>query len=354
MPPVASGPIIFGQVRVDAAGRVDEPLPCVSCGRDLHGCALDGACPGCGAAVADSSKSEFLRFQDPQWLDRLVLGVLILMLGAVVVLGMAAGKTVQGAWSMSAPPPELPAAYVEAEALRRAALGGEAPEPPPPLIEPGLPMTLGAGAGYAVMGPTQMPGLAWLAAAVVPAVMLAVGGWLLTTRQPLDFERESTWSPLIARAALLLMVGLTALLLVVYGLVTEWDAAAHQMRNAHRVLLDAAINGTWIIAAAALLAVTHGLLLRAPAPKVARSLLVAGGVYLALAALRQGVAVVVLKAFLVRPAGTLSDEELGGTLSLALIAASLVYLAMAAAGAWLLWVLVKVLLTFRRAAQRYA
>lgn len=71
-------------VRLDASGRVDAPVSCVSCGGPLRGVAAEGRCPGCGAAAARSLDPRLLRFASPLWLNRLVIGAVILAAAPVI------------------------------------------------------------------------------------------------------------------------------------------------------------------------------------------------------------------------------------------------------------------------------
>lgn len=66
---------------------VPDALPCISCGRDLRGCALEGDCPGCGVAVERSIKDDLLRFADARWVHGLRLGTNTLLWSLEAAVG---------------------------------------------------------------------------------------------------------------------------------------------------------------------------------------------------------------------------------------------------------------------------
>ena len=81
------------QIQVDEQGRLAEDAPCHKCGYNLRGLPLDGRCPECDTAVGRSVSGNWLRFCDPQWVQRLANGAawLIWSIAIGMVLGLAAG-----------------------------------------------------------------------------------------------------------------------------------------------------------------------------------------------------------------------------------------------------------------------
>lgn len=74
---------------LDAAGErpvLTEHVPCLACRYDLHGLKIDGACPECGLAVADTLDANR---HDPAWLAGVRSGVQALMVGHYILLGSA-------------------------------------------------------------------------------------------------------------------------------------------------------------------------------------------------------------------------------------------------------------------------
>ncbi|MGB0716413.1 MAG: hypothetical protein ACPGXK_11070, partial [Phycisphaerae bacterium] len=52
-----------------------EDLACRHCGYNLRGLTHGARCPECSAAVAESLREDYLRFADPEWLQKVRLGV---------------------------------------------------------------------------------------------------------------------------------------------------------------------------------------------------------------------------------------------------------------------------------------
>ena len=52
-------------------------LSCIHCGYNLRGLDETGKCPECGTAIADSLRGDLLEFADPDWLDKIKLGVIV-------------------------------------------------------------------------------------------------------------------------------------------------------------------------------------------------------------------------------------------------------------------------------------
>ncbi len=118
-------------IPVDANGRIDIDLKCVSCGYNIRGLLRDGVCPECGTATARSCGSNHLQFSRPEWVEQLASGmnwivaaIVIAVLGGlatqaapptgpylaiVILLQIAVPLTsVVGYWKLTTPEPRLP------------------------------------------------------------------------------------------------------------------------------------------------------------------------------------------------------------------------------------------------------
>jgi len=152
-----------------------EGVPCVRCGYALVGLPEAGDCPECGTAIRVSLAGDRIVAADPRWLDQVQSGLRLLQVGVLAaggslaafygllligLLGMFLGTLISITW--------------------------------PPVLESADEML--------------MSGLLFL----VPAgtVAAAVGGWLITTAEPRDAERErpraarpiARWGPALAVA----------------------------------------------------------------------------------------------------------------------------------------------------------
>ena len=72
-----------GVGHVDAAGRVADDLPCAGCGYNLRTAEASGSCPECGQPVEQSLR-DLLRYADPAWVRRVLMGTRWLILAGVV------------------------------------------------------------------------------------------------------------------------------------------------------------------------------------------------------------------------------------------------------------------------------
>lgn len=93
----------------DAAGArpvvatpIDEDTACARCGYNLRGLRADGLCPECATPIARSLQAKRLRFADPDWLDKLRLGVAyqlrtLLLATLAVVSEIVAPSVLRGA-----------------------------------------------------------------------------------------------------------------------------------------------------------------------------------------------------------------------------------------------------------------
>ena len=62
--------------------------PCRRCQYNLRTLAVDGVCPECGTPVALSVRGDLLRFADPNWVERLTGGLLLIILSALLQIGL--------------------------------------------------------------------------------------------------------------------------------------------------------------------------------------------------------------------------------------------------------------------------
>ncbi|MBP7745498.1 MAG: hypothetical protein KA383_05155 [Phycisphaerae bacterium] len=88
-----------GSGLIDAQGVLISDLECKRCGYNLRGLHQEGRCPECGTPVGLSTLGDLLRFADPNWLDKVALGLTILLwmiLGGIVVVVAAAVLQNQG------------------------------------------------------------------------------------------------------------------------------------------------------------------------------------------------------------------------------------------------------------------
>lgn len=69
--------------------QVTEDVPCRRCGYNLRTLLVDAKCPECGTSVADSLRGNLLRDADPQWLERVGLGIALKLWN--IVLGIFGG-----------------------------------------------------------------------------------------------------------------------------------------------------------------------------------------------------------------------------------------------------------------------
>lgn len=136
------------------AGAVAQERACLRCGYSLRALAVDGVCPECGTAVADSLRGNLLRYSSPEYLSRLHRGaflaeaavvVTLLAVVGIIIAGLAlsglasifyplvalisaliplayAGLTLAGWWLLSSPDPSL-IGEDKAERVRRTLRG---------------------------------------------------------------------------------------------------------------------------------------------------------------------------------------------------------------------------------------
>ena len=112
-------------------GSIAIDVNCLHCGYNLRGLLFAGRCPECGTPIGRSVHGNLLRFADPQWLRRLLLGVRLALWNVLVGLLGFAGACVGGAllvgFSGGGTPPEAApllrfAVFVPVECLSLASL----------------------------------------------------------------------------------------------------------------------------------------------------------------------------------------------------------------------------------------
>lgn len=75
-----------------STAAVTEDTPCRRCGYNLKTLQADAKCPECGTPVADSLRGNRLRDADPQWIERVELGIKLKLWN--IVLGILGGAVV--------------------------------------------------------------------------------------------------------------------------------------------------------------------------------------------------------------------------------------------------------------------
>lgn len=151
-------PIPSFEVLLDGAGRLNQDLACRQCGYNLRGLAIAGTCPECQTPIGKSVRPDLLRFAEPRWVERLALGMTLILvaMGIGVVLSVAT------------------------------ALSGVV------LTAAGIP------------GIQQIWGVVLMVAGVLSGVVACAGYWLLTAPDPGQPEQDRPAMPrLVARWGLL-------------------------------------------------------------------------------------------------------------------------------------------------------
>lgn len=312
---MAKGPFIFGQVRLNQAGRIDEALSCLHCGDALRGLSPDTTCPGCGKPVADSVRGDLLRFQSPSWLTQISGGLLVVAVG--IVLALACGSI---------------------RFAQLVAAAGHLPE--------GLVSVLGH--------IEQMPPTMWMLLYVLPTVVTGVGLWFVAARQPLDFAPEPpmTWR----RAAQWLAAGaagLAVLMFVADGLASGWGTVPG-LRTRVRLPWMFTIHVIWVAAVLATHVYAASLARRAPDLRLTRGIL--RGAWITTLALTviylyMDFTPVVLSQY--RVSHTLADEGLPGIYNALVFTGYAAYLLVLPAAGWTLALIVGLLVRIRQASARY-
>jgi hypothetical protein len=63
----------------DACGVIVADLECKKCSYNLRGLRDEGRCPECGTPIGLSTRGDFLRFSNPDWVDKVALGLKIIL-----------------------------------------------------------------------------------------------------------------------------------------------------------------------------------------------------------------------------------------------------------------------------------
>ncbi len=71
-------------IMLDDRGCIAQDIACRSCGYALRGLPPTGVCPECATPVGRSIHGDLLRFCDPKWVERVALGVNILVIAFIV------------------------------------------------------------------------------------------------------------------------------------------------------------------------------------------------------------------------------------------------------------------------------
>jgi hypothetical protein len=80
---------------VDEHGLIVADVACRRCGYNLRGLSISGACPKCGAATGLSTFGSYLRYGDPDWVEKIARGAELILYGIVAyVIGGCAGGAV--------------------------------------------------------------------------------------------------------------------------------------------------------------------------------------------------------------------------------------------------------------------
>ncbi len=82
---------------LDASGDIATDVACRRCGYNLRGLRLDGRCPECGTPIGLSTSGDFLRFPDPAWVEKLALGIHIILWGIAVSIAASVLAAILGA-----------------------------------------------------------------------------------------------------------------------------------------------------------------------------------------------------------------------------------------------------------------
>jgi hypothetical protein len=86
--PADASPELF-----DEAGVIVADTACRRCGHNLRGLHQDSRCPECGTPIGLSTHGDLLRFSDPEWVEKLAVGIKYMVWGVVIMLalGIAGG-----------------------------------------------------------------------------------------------------------------------------------------------------------------------------------------------------------------------------------------------------------------------
>ncbi len=82
-------PAPAGSDILDATGTLIADVACRRCGYNLRGLHEHGRCPECSTPVGLSTYGDLLRYADPAWVEKLALGMSVILWG--IVLGFVGG-----------------------------------------------------------------------------------------------------------------------------------------------------------------------------------------------------------------------------------------------------------------------
>src|SRR5689334_9163356 len=90
-PPPRPAPIL----PIDENGIVTEDVPCRKCAYNVRGLHQNNKCPECGTPVGLSIRGNLLCYSDPEWVEKLLRGVDLILWGLLAALvGSVAGTVV--------------------------------------------------------------------------------------------------------------------------------------------------------------------------------------------------------------------------------------------------------------------
>ncbi|MCP4593203.1 MAG: hypothetical protein GY842_20900 [bacterium] len=81
---------------MDPTQPLDRNVSCHSCGYNLRGLTLEKLCPECGSAISRSVLGDQLCYSDPDWIDKLRRGAVLLRWSIVIRLLLWIGGTALG------------------------------------------------------------------------------------------------------------------------------------------------------------------------------------------------------------------------------------------------------------------
>lgn len=83
-----TGDAAVTSVVLDAGGRIAQDVYCIQCGYNLHSLLPTQACPECNEPIEMSLRGDWLRFANPAWLAKVVIGMRFVAAGIAVRLAL--------------------------------------------------------------------------------------------------------------------------------------------------------------------------------------------------------------------------------------------------------------------------